>query len=76
MFTKLTDEKSGEMNQQVFDSIAKYLMYFEDEADKSKRFDMGNKLLQKTHNHKLIFTPDLFHCIIYILTESQQWKMI
>jgi len=75
LFTKLTSD-NVEPDQNIYDNIGQNLRVFDNDKEKNKRVELADILFKKVLGSKLIFTSSLFDSIIFILAESQQWRMI
>lgn len=51
-------------------------MFFDNEKEKYKRLEMTEKLSKRVLESDIPFTGKLFDSLIFVYTESQQWKQI
>ncbi len=62
--------------QTIYEEVSRNLMLFTSETVKLQRVGIAEKLQKKAMNSNITFTPDLFHSLIEIYTESQHWKQV
>lgn len=52
------------------------LTHFEDEKYKNERLMLTERLMKKMNENYIHYDASLFHNVMYVLTESQQWKEV
>lgn len=50
------------------------LLNFKADEHKNQRLQMAEKIIKRMYNLELQYPGDLFHDLIFIMTESQQWQ--
>ena len=64
------------LNQNVSESIARNLMLFDNEKEKQRRLEMAERLLKRTLESSIVLSSKLFDSLVFVFTESQQWRML
>ena len=64
------------VDQQVCEAIATNLMLFDSEKEKNKRLEMTEKLVKKIVDNTITMSGKLFDSLVFVFTESQQWRLL
>jgi hypothetical protein len=64
------------LTQNVSESIARNLMYFDNEKEKQRRLEMTERLLKRTMESSIVLSAKLFDSLVFVFTESQQWRQL
>ena len=56
--------------------MAKNIILFDNDKEKTRRLDMAEKLLKKCLEEKVTISANFFDSLVYIFTESQQWRSL
>lgn len=64
------------LTQQVSETIARNLMFFDTDKDKQRRLDMTERLLKRTLESSIILSGRMFESLVFVFTESQQWRQL
>jgi hypothetical protein len=59
------------LTQNVSESIARNLMYFDNEKEKQRRLEMAERLLKRTMESSIVLSAKLFDSLVFVFTESQ-----
>ena len=64
------------LTQNVSESIARNLMFFDNEKEKQRRLEMAERLLKRTMESSIVLSAKLFDSLVFVFTESQQWRQL
>jgi hypothetical protein len=75
IFNKIVTDKV-ELTSQIAEGVAKNLKMFDNEKEKMKRLELTERLQRRVYANKLFLTGPLFDALVFIYTESQQWRLV
>lgn len=64
------------LNYETAQELGQTMMSFDTEEFKNDRLMLSEKLVRKMQEYQIPCAGDLFHNLVYIYTESQQWESI
>lgn len=70
----LDDDGPYEFNEQISSELGQTLMKFNTDEYKNDRLQLIEKLVKKIRSTQINMDGELFHSIVFVYTESQQWQ--
>jgi hypothetical protein len=49
-------------------------MQFDSDKEKQRRLEMAERLLKRTMESTIVLSSKLFDSLVFVFTESQQWR--
>lgn len=70
------DTEEYPFSKEIASQLGNTLTHFEDEKFKNDRLMLTERLMKKMSDNYVHYEASLFHNVMYVLTESQQWKEV
>lgn len=70
----IESESPYEFNEHISQELGKTLMKFDTDEFKNDRLQLTEKLTKKMRRMQIPFDAELFHNVVYVYCESQQWS--